>query len=126
MNRNPRPKVSAKKPSPKAVAKAKAANKKPLPDLIPKDAPKRPAPEGTDTPPVPESILHMKYMLGALMTLAGCLNDLATVVAQGVRDENAAKRGNIAAGLERAAAYVLLKPFEIKAPEGAPKEGTKP
>lgn len=63
--------------------------------------------------PLPEKILHMKFMLGAMMAAAAAVNDLATVIAQGVRDDNAALRGGIAAGFERAAAYARLQPFEV-------------
>ena len=43
---------------------------------------------------------HMKL---ALREIAECLRDLADVLAQGEREDNAAKRGGIAVGLRRAA-----------------------
>ncbi len=120
----PRPR-KIPKVTPKAKAKAKAAPKKQLPVLVQKDAPKPPPPDGGDTGKLPESVLNMKFMLGAMMAAAASINDLATVIAQGVRDDNAGKRGGIAAGFERAAAYARLQPFEIKVAEGFDKKEPK-
>ena len=75
-----------------------------------------PAEAEPQNPPVerlPDHILHMKFMLGAMMAAASAMNDLATVITQGVRDDNAAMRGGIAAGFDRAAAYARLQPFEV-------------
>jgi hypothetical protein len=60
-----------------------------------------------------------RYLLMALQLLGECAADLARVAIQGIRPENESNRGGIAAGLDRAAAYVRLKPF-------APKPGGQP
>lgn len=55
-----------------------------------------------------------RYLLMALQLLGECAADLARVAIQGIRPENESNRGGIAAGLDRAAAYVRLKPFAPK------------
>lgn len=54
--------------------------------------------------PLPDDERRYHLCLTALREGASALSDLATVLRQGIRDDNGAKRGSIAAGFERAAA----------------------
>lgn len=67
----------------------------------------------------------MAYMLLAVRCIGECLVDLGMVLAQGIREDNEAKRSGIAAGLRRAASYVEGKPFEVvQDPKHAGNKGT--
>jgi len=48
----------------------------------------------------------------AVRSFGECLADMGRVMAQGPREDNAAARGNIAAGLERTAAYLRGQIYE--------------
>lgn len=48
----------------------------------------------------------------AITCIGECLMDLGRLIEQGLRDDNQASRGQIALGLEAAAAYVRGQPFE--------------
>jgi hypothetical protein len=80
-----------------------------------------------------EEANNQRFMLMALQLIGECTADLARVAIQGVRSDNEINRGGIAAGLERAAAYVRLQPFKLKIDpkhiehkEFAPEPGLNP
>jgi hypothetical protein len=70
--------------------------------------------------PTPEEIelrITRDYLTRAVGAIGECLTDLGTVIAQGPREDNVARRGSIAVGLERAASYVRGKPYQIELDE---------
>lgn len=56
--------------------------------------------------PQQEAALRVALFCQAFATIGECLIDMSTILQQGLREDNAAKRGGIAIGLERAAAQV--------------------
>ena len=59
-----------------------------------------------------------KWLNLAVETLGGALMDLGIVLQQGARDDNHAKRGNVALALERAAAALREEDFSAIDPIG--------
>lgn len=76
--------------------------------------------------PEQEAALRLALFRQSFATIGECMIDMATVLAQGLRPENAAARGNIAAGLERAAAQVRGQKFTREPdPQHVDNKGTK-
>lgn len=61
------------------------------------------------TEPLPEAEIAIAKLHAAVIAVGEALADMGTLLTQGIRDDNQAKRGSIAVGLERAAAYVRGK-----------------
>lgn len=75
----------------------------------------------------PDDVIRFRRLLAAISEIGGCLTDLGIVAVQGLTVENEARRGNIALGLERAAAYVRGQPFAREPdPQHAEREEARP
>jgi hypothetical protein len=70
----------------------------------------------------PDELLRLR-LLRALEEVGDCLRSLSWVLIQGIREDNAAHRGSIAVGLERAAVLCRGGPYNFAAadPPPAPK-----
>lgn len=95
-----------------------------LPEREPDPAPMQiahppPAPPGAvwaHANSTPEDLIKYRRLVMAVTEIGSCQADLGRVIAQGITTENEATRGNIALGLERAAAYVRGQSFQ-RAPD---------
>lgn len=75
-------------------------------------------------PSLPDAVTAQRYLHRAVEELGSAVADLGRVLIEGPSERNEALRGNVALGLERAAAYVRGQPFN-KYPAGwdAEKDG---